>query len=177
MPLPRKPSHRPALASAALALLLFGSPVQAGEVQWKRSPIQTQASFWGLEYRLAGDPLKDFQDFSDAMTPLGDTRVDRLLARSQDSALWARLGSLVGGVGLGWGGFHLLFDDSPSRHGANTAILLTGVGVDLLASLFSEDSQAAKYNAVQRYNQVVRGEDDSLPPAPKDDKGLLPPTQ
>ena len=57
---------------------------------------------------------------------------------------------------------------------AHVAVLLTGAGIDLLAALFLDDSRAQKYNAVQRYNEVVRGEDSSLPATPGDDKSLLP---
>jgi hypothetical protein len=44
----------------------------------------------------------------------------------------------------------------------------------LIASLLGLDSQSSKYNAVERYNRVVRGEDQPLPQAPADEKSLLP---
>ena len=163
-----------AVAFAACVFLLGLSTAQAREIKWQKSPIQTQWTFWGMDYTLAGQKLDSFQDFSDSLTPLADPETNRLLARSEDSSLWGHLGFLAGDLGVGWGGFHLLFDDSSSRHSTNTAVLLTGVGVDLLACLFLDDSAKAKFNAAQRYNQIVRGEDNALPTMPHDEKNLLP---
>ena len=161
---------------AALLVMALSGAVGAKEIQWKKSPIQTHWSFWGMDYRLADQKLDGFQDFADALEPLQDAQANQLLARSEDSALWGGAGRIAGTLAAGWGGAHLFFDDSASTHGAHVAVLLSGLGVDLLAALFLEDSQKAKYNAVQRYNEVVRGEDSSLPSLalPQDEKSLLP---
>jgi hypothetical protein len=162
----------------SMGLLIFGATlVQAGEIKWQKSPIQTHWAFGGMEYSLAGQKLGNFQDFADTLEPINDPRANRLLADSQNNALIGTIGSLVGSLGIGWGGGNLLFNDSPSLRSAHVAVLLTGVGIDLLAALFLDDSRAQKYNAVQRYNEVVRGEDPSLPAAPADDKSLLPSTK
>ncbi len=163
-----------AMALLAWAFLLGLTAAQAGEIKWQKSPIETRWSFWGMDYTLAGEKLESFQDFSDALTPINDARCDQLLAQSQDSAFWGGIGRLAGTLGVGWGGFHLLFDDSPARRSTNTAVLFTGVGLDLLAALFLEDSSHARYNAVQRYDTVIRGEDDALPAVSVDEKNLLP---
>jgi hypothetical protein len=159
----------------SIALLNFlASAVQAGEIKWQKSPIQTHWAFGGMEYSLAGQKLGNFEDFADALAPINDPRANRLLADSQNNALIGTIGSLVGSLGVGWGGGNLLFNDLSSTRSAHVAVLLTGVGIDLLAALSLDDSRAQKYNAVQRYNEVVRGEDSSLPAAPADDKSLLP---
>jgi hypothetical protein len=169
-------NYQKAFFSGALLLITLSGVAEAKEIQWKKSPIQTHWSFWGMDYRLADQKLDGFQDFADALGPLKDAQANQLLARSEDSALWGGAGRIAGTLAAGWGGAHLLFDDSASTHGAHVAVLLSGLGVDLLAALFLEDSQKAKYNAVQRYNEVVRGEDNSLPSLalPQDEKNLLP---
>jgi len=161
-----------------LLSLLLGTAwtAQAGEIQWKKSPIQTHWSFGGMDYSLAGQKLEDFQDFQDLIQPLQDPEANRLLAQAQDEALIGSLGKLAGSLSAGWGGAHLLFDDSPASHSNHLVFLCAGLGLDLLASLLSDDGQKAKYNAVERYNRLVRGEDNSLPAMklPQDEKSLLP---
>jgi hypothetical protein len=163
-----------AAAFAAWILVLGVSAAQAGEIKWQKSPIQTHWSFWGMDYTLAGQKLESSQDFSAVLESLNDPETTRLWADSQNQGALGSVGRLIGTLGVGWGGVNLLFNDSPSTHSAHVAVLLSGVGLDLLASLFTKDSRSEKYNAVQRYNALVRGEDSSLPAAPADEKSLLP---
>jgi hypothetical protein len=154
---------------------LFGFlAAQAREIKWQKSPIQTHWSFWGMDYTLAGEKLNSFQDFSDALEPQNDPEINRLLADSREKNSLGEIGRLVGTLGVGWGGVNLLFNNSSSTRSTHVTVLLSGVGLDLLASLFMDDSRTEKYNAVQRYNALVRGEDSSLPAAPADEKSLLP---
>jgi hypothetical protein len=161
-----------------VALVLSLSPltsrVQAGEIKWQKSPIETHWSFWGMDYTLAGQKLENFNDLSDVLEPQNDPEITRLLSDAREKGSVGEIGRLVGTLGVGWGGGSLLFNDSASSHSAHVAVLLSGVGLDFLASLFLDDSRAEKYNAVQRYNALVRGEDSSLPAPPSDEKSLLP---
>jgi len=174
-----RPSRRRKTAVLFLFILaLAAAPLKLqadGDIQWKKSPIRTHWSFWtGMEYSLQGIRLSDNPSFEDAIFPLEDPESTRLLKDSESLGAVAGIGSALGSLGIGWGGFHLLFDDHPSSHGTSVAILLTGAGLDLIGSLLFDGSQSAKFNAVERYNQLVRGEDQALPPTPADEKSLLP---
>ena len=153
----------------------FASSLWADDIQWKKTPIQTRWSFWdGMEYSLNGEKLSGTSSLEDAIFPLNDPESTRLLKNSETTGWIGGIGWTLGTLTAGWGAGNLLFNDSPSTNSTHVAFLLTGLGVDLIASLWGLDSQSSKYNAVERYNRVVRGEDQPLPQAPVDEKSLLP---
>ncbi len=155
------------------AVLGMASPVAAkspaGNVPegQKFVPIEMQLQIFGkMKYSVSGVELHGYKPFEDIINPLNDSMASYSLknARSEDAASWAFLlagftAEVVGVV------------DAISRYDVsqNTGAkqdytvdwVIGGGGILLngLGALLQGQAQVDKFNAVQRYNHVVRGED------------------
>ncbi|HVZ79257.1 MAG TPA: hypothetical protein VHE12_00495 [bacterium] len=111
-----------------------------------------------MEYTLQGRSLRDMEDFKSVIYPLGDAEASRLIREAGQCQV---VGETVFAAGLLTGcDIALFFRPTPLLNvdwadrvftGFTVAQLVWGLG-----SLFDTNSEARKFNAVQRYNQVLR---------------------
>jgi hypothetical protein len=113
-----------------------------------------------VDYSLKGRKLERYEDFKELIYPLRDEEASRLIRDSQDKDFIAQLfygGGVAAGVdvALVFKPVPLLNNDFFDRvaTGYFTAQILWGVGL-----IFQTNAESDKFNAVQRYNQRVRGE-------------------
>ncbi len=139
----------------------------------KRAPIEIHFStLGGLQYSIGDVPLAGYGDLEDLIKPLGDYEAMRLLKRSESSDLLSKILGGAGFLGLATGAVGILTSSSSDQR----PFWITAVGSGILyniAGLFRSESQTAKFNSVQRYNRFARGEEQTLPQTPEDEKSLL----
>ena len=112
----------------------------------------------GLEYSIQGRPISRYEDFKTVLYPLQDREASDLLRESESShtAAWLLYGtgSAVGlDVALSFQPVHFLGVDWFDRTatGFAAAQFFWAVGI-----LFDSNAEARKFNAVQRYNRLLR---------------------
>jgi len=116
-----------------------------------------------MQYYYAGIRITDDQSLKAFLDTIHDPETDQLLQQSQsDHTL--RVVGLVGGSALILGG---ALSGNTTDNGqqynltATSGILfLVGAVVDFGGALFFQESNTSKFTAVERYNQIVRGETD-----------------
>lgn len=120
--------------------------------------IDMEFRTWGgLKYMHEGKKLKGMGDFKSVIGAAGDAEADRMLAVSKSSRGASALCGLLGVSAVIAGIISLpdhadLFDDGA---GTGTALTMGGAGLILVGNLFNTRADTARFNAVQRYNQVV----------------------
>jgi hypothetical protein len=169
-------------ALACLLPLALGFPLQAFADSEAPSfpadqPIETQMNlglfgFLGgsMNYSVGGKPLKRMEDFKTLIYPLRDEETTRLLSESQDCHFAAWMLYLSGGavgvdVGLGFKPSPILGVDWFDRifSGFVAAGFFWSVG-----GILDTGAESRKYNAVQRYNLLLKEKDQSfLGPEPQ----------
>jgi len=129
-----------------------------------RKPIVAKWDlFGGMEYYYDGIKITDDQTLKAFLDTVHDPETDHLLQQSQSDHTLGVVG-LVGGSALILGG---ALSGNTTDNGqqynltATSGILfLVGAVVDFGGALFFQESNTTKFTAVERYNQVVRGEPD-----------------
>ncbi|HUO58869.1 MAG TPA: hypothetical protein VMV05_11900 [bacterium] len=143
----------------------------------KRTPIQTKMTMGlfgilgaDMEYSINGKKLENFRDFKAVIYPLGDPEAARMIHESEEAELAFWL-FLVGGVAAGVD-VALTFKPVPFVNvdwidriaTGSVAVQISMVPNVIIGAIGSSD----KYNAVQRYNSLVRGDSKtSLAPTPQ----------
>ena len=127
----------------------------------------------GFQYELDGSSLNSFGQFEDLIYPLNDFEATRYLKGSEASKENSRIFALTGLAGLTVGVIGLL--TAPSNE--QTPFWITAISGELLwdiSGLLGSESEAGKFNCVQRYNRFADGKEQILPKTPADEKSLLP---
>ena len=141
------------------------SPFTAG------SPIETRMDFGvfgllggGMRYRVDGRPISRYEDFQCLILPLRDEEATRLLNESQECHFAAWILYVSGGavgvdVGVSFKPMVLLGVDWFDRiaTGLTAAEVFWTVG-----ALLDGSGEARKFNAVQRYNQLLKEKDQAF---------------
>ena len=115
----------------------------------------------GMDYSIGGKPIRRFEDFEDLIYPIHDVEATDLLREAKDDHLiaWMFYGS---GVAAGVD-FALAFKPDPLLGVNWFDRIATGfVAAEFFWSagaIFDGDAAARQFNAVQRYNHVLRGKD------------------
>jgi len=133
-----------------------------------RKPIVMQwKSLEGVHYYYLGKNVDDFDSLGKIIYPLHDYEASRLLTDSKNSNDSGTLFT-VGGLAVVLGGEVLFWTDPNSRTNSNNidaqqgtgfVLSLGGLACALVGAFQLGDSQADQFNAVQRYNAVVHGDD------------------
>ena len=127
----------------------------------------------GFRYDLDCSPLTGYKEFEDLIYPLNDFETTRFLKGSEASKDNSRILGLAGLLGVTVGMIGLL--TAPSNE--QTPFWISSIGGGLLwdiSALLGSESEAAKFNCVQRYNRFADGKEQILPKTPQDEKSLLP---
>jgi len=131
----------------------------------KNLPIETHLNlgflslFGGtMEYSLNGRRITSYQDFKHLIYPLGDAEASNEIrvAEQMDFVSWVIYGgSIVVGadVALFFKPVPFVNDDGLNRIATGFFVAQLGIGV---WSLCNASAEARKFNAVQRYNKVLR---------------------
>ena len=126
----------------------------------KLQPIQTEfRTIGGLKYMFEDRKLKSYKDFEGVISKAGDPEATRMLGVSRSSrkasGFYGLLGlSAVVAAALTLPDHHNVFDDGT---GTSSALLIGGAGLFTVSNFYDLRSQTARFNAVQRYNQVALG--------------------
>lgn len=158
-----------------LVFLILSSPVLADSSFPADRPIDTRMDLGlfgllggGLEYSVQGRPIRRYEDFKSLLYPLRDREASDLLRESESShtAAWLLYGAgtAVGiDVAISFKPVPLLGVDWLDRTatGLAAAQFFWALGI-----LFDSNAEARKFNAVQRYNHLLRKDEDLswLPP-------------
>lgn len=117
----------------------------------------------GPEYSIQGRPIRRDEDFKSVIYPLGDREASDLLRESGSAHLTASIFYMTGAavavdVALNFRPAPLLGVDWIDRTATGLAIgqLFWGVGV-----LFDSNAGARRFNAVQRYNHLLKDRDET----------------
>jgi hypothetical protein len=147
--------------------------INTKSVSAKLKPVEIHyATLTGLCYSIDNELLVRNKDFEDLIFPLRDYETIRLLKRSESSTSTGEIIKIIGLAGVVTGITGLL--TSPVEQ--HTPFWLTAIGGGIsfdLGGLFQSEAQTTKFNAIQRYNRFVRGEEQVLPQTPLDEKSLL----
>ncbi len=118
----------------------------------------------GMKYTIDGRSIDRYEDFQSLIYPLHDTEASDLLREAQ-AAHFVALMFFVSGVGAGVD-FALVFKPDPFlgvnwfdriATGFVAAQFFWGVG-----ALFDGDAAGRKFNAVQRYNHLLKEKEDAF---------------
>jgi hypothetical protein len=119
--------------------------------------------FGGMKYYYDGILIADDQSLKAFLDTVHDPQVDHLLQQSQSDHTVGILG-LVGGNALILGG---VLSGNSTDNGqqynltaTSGVLILVGAVVDFGGALLFQESNTTKFTAVERYNQIVRGETD-----------------
>jgi hypothetical protein len=132
----------------------------------KGLPIETHMDlgFLGVfggpvEYSLGGRKLTSYREFKDLIYPLRDAEASDgiRVAEQMDFVSWVIYGGSIAtgvDVALVFKPVPVFNDDALDR--ALTGLFVAQVGIGFW-SLFNTSAEARKFNAVQRYNKLLRG--------------------
>jgi len=132
----------------------------------KRKPIHMRMeTAKGIQYFHEGAKVDGLENLDKIIAPLHDTEADRLVALSKSSN-GSGVAFIIGGGVFFVGGLVVAGTDPnfskqnaalDTQEGIGLGTLLVGV-VGLYVGIFKiSDARAAEFNAVQRYNDVVGG--------------------
>ena len=157
-------------ALLAPPFLFAGSPEEAAGLP-QDPPIESKMNLGflglvggGMDYTLAGKPLRRFEDFEKLIYPLRDDQATQLLQDSKECHFAAWMCYVSGGlltvdVALSFKPVTLLGVDWFDRAATGVAV---GEALWGLGALLESAADARKYNAVQRYNQLLRKNDQAF---------------
>ncbi len=117
--------------------------------------------------------MSSYKEFEDLIYPLNDFEASRLLKSSESSKDNSSIFGLSGLTGLVVGVVGLL--TTPSNE--QTPFWITAISGGVLwdiSGLLGSESEASKFNCVQRYNRFADGKEQILPKVSQDEKSLLP---
>ncbi len=157
-----------------LAQMLPGKAIAASDGSADTAdhpPIQTKMNLglFGLlgsnmEYRMGDRKLESFEDFKKAIYPLNDEEASKLIREAEEDHFVASM-FYVAGVATGVD-VALVFNPTPFVHVDWIDRIATGAVVlqffAVAGALFDLNAGGRKYNAVQRYNGLVRKEEDAF---------------
>lgn len=170
--------YRGFLALLAFSFLVPGSLLsQAADdreavAEGRLGPIEIRYSaLGGFQFFRDGALLHPHRDLEGMIRPLGDYEANRFLdsSRSSDSIAGILRGTgllaiRIGGVGL--------LTASSEDHRVYWITALAGGILFNLGGHFRSEAQAARFGSVQRYNRFARGEEQVLPPPPREENLL-----
>ena len=150
---------------AATRIAFAGSSTQTSPLP-DGPPVESKMSLGflglvggGMDYTLGGKPLRRFEDFEKLIYPLQDEEATQLLHDAKESRFAAWMCYVSGGiltvdVALSFKPVALLGVDWFDRAATGVAAgeVLWGLG-----ALLDSAGDARQYNAVQRYNRLLRG--------------------
>lgn len=115
----------------------------------------------GMTYSVGGKPISRYEDFKNLIYPLRDEEASSLIRDAEDQHIAAWLLYVTGGavgvdVALGFKPVPLLGVDWFDR--ISTGLVATEVFWGL-GALLDNAAEGRKYNAVQRYNQLILKKD------------------
>lgn len=151
--------------------LVLGDPLSTSPPFPKDQPIETKMDLGlfgliggGMKYTLGGKPIDRNEDFRSLIYPLHDTEASDLIRGAQDAHLVAWM-FYVSGVGAGVD-FALTFKPDPFLGVNWFDRIATGVVAAqffwAVGALFDGDAAGQKFNAVQRYNHLLSGQEDAF---------------
>jgi hypothetical protein len=152
-------------------VLLLASPSwaekQKGAGKSKTRPIEMQLQIFGqMKYSLDGVELHGYKELEDLIDPLEDPMASYSLknAKNEEAFSWpvmllggtAEIVALVDGLSRynNWKNTGAVQD-----YTFDWAVFLGGATFVAIGAIVQGQAQVDKFNAVKRYNQVVRGED------------------
>jgi hypothetical protein len=129
-----------------------------------RKPILMKWETIGaVQYYFSGGKVSGGKGLEPILFPLRDPEATRLLKKSEDDEAAGTLGLAGGSIvligGLAADGVYYQTHSTGSDPGA-LIVAAAGFVVDYVSLFILADSNAEKFNAVQRYNLVVRGGND-----------------
>lgn len=134
-----------------------------------RKPIVCKlTTLEGMQYYHLGSKIDGDDKLWPLLAPMNDPEINRLVGVSKGSHT-AGVVLLVGGTGLLVGGLVVAGDNYNNQtqsfnSSATTGLLLALVGAvgDYVGAFKLDESLTSKFAAVQRYNALVRGEDETV---------------
>ncbi len=161
--------------SPSLGLAQTAQPTTAPAPE-KRHPILMRwKTLLGIHYYYLGVDVKGYDGLKNIISPLNDPEASRLLTNSRDENQTGAIFT-VGGLAMMVGGVVIAGVDPNAQKnpdvidGQETAgLVVSAVGlVGAVVGAFKiTDSKADEFNAVQRYNEVVHGDDQTTWNLPK----------
>ncbi len=136
----------------------------------KRKPITMEwGGLNGIHYYYAGYKADGVEGLSGIITSLHDPEATRLVAAARNDENTGGLFTVGGLVFLAAGAIVVGTDpnsqkttqDIDGRQAAGLGMSLAGLVGGVFGLLNLDDAKADEFNAVQRYNAVVRGEDET----------------
>jgi len=135
------------------------------------TPIETKMNmgFLGvlggsMDYRIKGRKITRYEDFKSLIYPLRDEESSRMIRESETDHFTAMV-LYAAGLGLGVD-LALVYNPNPLFKVDWLDRIITGmIGVQIFAGLgglFDANAEGHKYNAVQRYNQLISQPKESL---------------
>lgn len=151
--------------------IVLGEPLSAPPAFPKDQPIQTRMNLGlfgllggGMDYQLGGRPITRYEDFKALIYAQGDREASDLIREAHETHLTAWLfygaGTATGvDVALAFKPAPLLKVDWIDRiaTGFVAAQFFWAAG-----ALFDTNAESRKYNAVQRYNHLLKNEEDAF---------------
>jgi len=131
----------------------------------KKLPIETHLDlgllglFGGsMEYSLDGRKIESYGDFKNLIYPLRDAEASNLIrsAEQADLVSWVIYGGSIAvgiDVALVFKPVPVFNDDALDRISTGLFVAQIGIGI---WNIFATNAEARKFNAVQRYNKVLK---------------------
>ncbi len=148
------------------------SPSASREV--KLQPISVKlTTLGGFGYSVQGKELSWPKDFEDHINGLHDFEATRLLEKSKSSGF---LSQVLLGIAVGGEVAAIALNSGSGAGGDKIGFWIPFIGSLLVGetgSYVQMEANTAKFNAVKRYNRFASGQEQVLPPGPKDDQSLM----
>ncbi len=145
-------------------------PKVSKSVKKRKAIVVKFTTVEGLRYYYAKEELKDFVSVDKLIRTLNDAEANRLLGVSKSSGD-VGVPLLVGGIGVLVLGLSVIASDNNLQTGngqidsqvsAGIGVGLVGLVLEYVGAFELAQAETSKFAAVQRYNAVIRGEDETI---------------
>lgn len=144
--------------------LAQGAPVPGPEKKEVLPLIDEQLTLErNMKYSFDGREIRDFHSLENIILPLSDARCAELLRASKDRATAGLVFIIAGGMAEAGG--VIIWSQNYSASGyafgqdyGSWGLFLAGGILDVVGVILQSQSEVDKFNAVKRYNSIIRNE-------------------
>jgi len=146
----------------AMAALLCSGPVSAAKtkkVPKDLKPVEMRLQWGSVRYSVDGGKMNSYKTLCPYLERLGDREVSDLIGKSRRRDRGANLLGGVGGGAVVWGLCSLWWGEDKEWNDAEIKWpIVAGAVLGAIGSAIRTSADSKRFDAVQRFNSVVRGE-------------------
>lgn len=149
------------LGTVLLVMWAAAGPVTAetNKVPKDLQPLQMNLRWGNVRYSLGEEKMNSYKVLQPYLDRLGDAETSDLIVKARKSEKGSRFFGFLGLVGVGWGLSTLWWgEDKQWKDPEVSWPLFSGLALGLIGNVMHSGAETRKFDAVQRFNSIVRGE-------------------